>query len=333
MMVGDLDGVAIYRILSAYGYAFIFWWAVRRIVRSSFDAGHDFRPILWKWAIPTVVITLLLIAWGGIVHMTGSSLACPDWPLCYGQVFPRMQGGILIEHGHRMIAGLVGLLTIIIFVLARHGAHAGHIGFKRLTLLALVLVVVQVTLGGITVIYRLPTLISTAHLSMSMLVVASFWAIALKSRAPGHADKHVRRGFALAVVTALLVYSQIIIGGMVRHTGANIVCTELLSCNGSLWPTDPIQTQFHMAHRYYGVFVTLFVAVAALWWLRSRRQEPWTRRVALLMLFLAPLQVGLGLVSVAFNLDMVPVTGHLLVAALLLLGQVSLAFLSRRQIH
>ena len=61
----------------------------------------------------TIFVTLLLIALGGLVHNTESSLACPDWPLCFGKVFPKMEGGILIEHSHRLLASFVGLLSIL----------------------------------------------------------------------------------------------------------------------------------------------------------------------------------------------------------------------------
>ncbi len=56
--------------------------------------------------------------WGAVVHNTQSSLACPDWPLCYDQVFPNMEGAILIEHGHRLLASFVGLLTILLVVVS-----------------------------------------------------------------------------------------------------------------------------------------------------------------------------------------------------------------------
>src|SRR5437762_11948343 len=57
--------------------------------------------------------TLFLIFAGAMVTSTGSGLAVPDWPLSYGMVMPPMVGGIFYEHGHRMIAATVGLLTVI----------------------------------------------------------------------------------------------------------------------------------------------------------------------------------------------------------------------------
>ena len=56
-----------------------------------------------NFAVLTAVFTLILMTLGGAVHATGSSLACPDWPLCYGQAFPEMVGGILYEHSHRLL--------------------------------------------------------------------------------------------------------------------------------------------------------------------------------------------------------------------------------------
>ena len=69
------------------------------------------------FAVLTAGATLVLIFVGALVTSTGSGLAVPDWPLSFGQVFPPLVGGVLFEHGHRLVAALVGLLTVALMVL------------------------------------------------------------------------------------------------------------------------------------------------------------------------------------------------------------------------
>src|SRR5437763_2994805 len=72
------------------------------------------RPWIHRFAVATAVATYLLILIGGLVHGTGSSLACPDWPTCYGSLMPKMEGGVLVEHSHRLAAGTVVILTLVL---------------------------------------------------------------------------------------------------------------------------------------------------------------------------------------------------------------------------
>src|SRR5690349_980570 len=65
-----------------------------------------------RLAVVTAGTTFDLLFVGGLVTSTGSALAEPDWPLSFGQVFPPMVGGVLFEHGHRLVAALVGCLTL-----------------------------------------------------------------------------------------------------------------------------------------------------------------------------------------------------------------------------
>lgn len=111
----------------------------------------------------SLAATFALIVIGGLVHATGSSLACPDWPLCRGEVFPEMRGGVFYEHGHRLAALMVLLLTIALNVLVFRCDAARPL--RATASLALALVVVQAALGAITVLLRLPLLVSTAHLA------------------------------------------------------------------------------------------------------------------------------------------------------------------------
>ena len=118
------------------------------------------RWLHW-YAVLTACATLFLILAGGMVTSTGSGLAVPDWPLSYGMVFPPMVGGVFYEHGHRMVATFVGFLTTVMAIwLWRQEARRW---VRNLGFIALLAVIVQGMLGGLTVIFLLPTAISVTH--------------------------------------------------------------------------------------------------------------------------------------------------------------------------
>src|SRR5262249_14298523 len=123
--------------------------------------------LVHRFAIVTAIATYLLILLGGLVHGTGSSLACPDWPTCYGTLMPKMEGGVLVEHSHRIAAGTVVLFTLALAVLLRFSASPEARRLRPFGWLAVGLVFAQALLGGITVLLRLPTPISTAHTATS----------------------------------------------------------------------------------------------------------------------------------------------------------------------
>src|ERR1700744_6213922 len=75
------------------------------------------RPWIHRFAVVTAFAPYLLILIGGLGHGTGSSLACPDWPTCYGTMMPKMEGGVLVEHSHRLAAGTVVILTLALAVM------------------------------------------------------------------------------------------------------------------------------------------------------------------------------------------------------------------------
>src|SRR5437762_11708156 len=105
--------------------------------------------------------TLFLIFAGAMVTSTGSGLAVPAWPLSYGRLMPPMVGGIFYEHGHRMIATSVGILTVILAVALYRREKRAWV--RRLGYGAFAAVVLQGVLGGLTVIFLLPTAVSVAH--------------------------------------------------------------------------------------------------------------------------------------------------------------------------
>jgi len=109
--------------------------------------------------------TLFLIFIGGLVTSTHSGLAVPDWPLSYGRLMPTMTGGILFEHGHRMVAATIGFLTILLAIW--FGFKEPRAWVKWAGWGALGLVVLQGVLGGLTVLFRLPASISISHAALA----------------------------------------------------------------------------------------------------------------------------------------------------------------------
>ncbi len=278
---------------------------------------------LHRYAQLCVVATFLLIIAGGLVTSTDSGLAVPDWPLSYGMLLPPMVGGILYEHGHRMIAAAVGLMTLGLAIWLWHSEARAWV--RRLGLLALVTVVIQAVLGGITVLWLLPPLVSTSHLGTAMAFFCMVTAIAVVT-GPGWHDA-TRRPAGMGAVplsrTALLVssavYVQILLGATMRHTGAGLACPDFPLCNGALLPeiTSGILA-LHLLHRGWAVLVTLLVvALAERAWARHPDVAE-LRRPALAAVVLVCLQLLLGALSVLSELSVGITTAHVGGGALLL---------------
>src|SRR4051812_27878294 len=136
--------------------------------------------------------TFVLLVIGGTVNPTGSSLACPEPTfVCHGQLFPPMVGGVFYEHGHRLFAETVGLLQVVLTILLVRRRPK----LKRLAFLLLLMIAVQGTLGAITVQYKLPWFILTAHLLLGISYFATLIYTAYRTRpAPSvlELDRHAK---------------------------------------------------------------------------------------------------------------------------------------------
>lgn len=277
----------------------------------------------WHLAIATTVATFVLLLVGGAVNPSGSSLACPDWPTCYGTLVPEMTGGVLFEHSHRLVATGVGLLTWIL-ALALWFTRREDAKLRFLGLLAAVLVLVQGILGGVTVLLRLPTLVSTAHLALalgffSLLIYLSFRSKPVPHTPPVEGDlaRAARRAF---IVGAVVVYGQILLGALLRHTGSGHSCTDIPLCHGVLWPALGAE-RLHMAHRAAGFLVLAVVVVTSLQVLRRVRTPGLVRAMAWAGPVLILVQVAVGVWTVLSSIAWVPAMIHLGVAAAILATQ------------
>lgn len=283
-----------------------------------------------RFVLLTAGATFLLLIAGGIVHATDSGLACPDWPQCFGSFFPPMVGKVFFEHGHRLFATLVGCLTIAQLVLVFRSRPAGHPA-RKLAAGALVLVIWQGVLGGMTVKMQLPDAVSTAHLATSMLFFSLLILIAFRTR-PAAADAPLAPGLRRAIgATAILVYLQIVLGALVRHTDSGLACTTLPLCGDAVLPLGADwRLVLHAVHRVGALVVSAAVIAVSLRALavagdRSRL----VRRLALVAPGLVVVQVALGVMSVLSALEVVTVTAHLAGGALLLADFVAMYLAAR----
>ena len=196
----------------------------------------------------------------------------------------------------------------------------------KLAAAALAVVMFQGLLGGLTVLYRLPTLILVLHLGTSMIFLALALLLALRLNDAG---ARVAGPRGLLWATAGAVYMQILLGATVRHTGAGLVCVDLPFCRGALWPTGvhPM-VHLHMAHRALAFLILGLLCWSAVRVARVSRGA--LRALAWAGPLLAVAQIALGVLTILTFKDLVPLTAHLLVGALLLADQVALLALTRR---
>jgi cytochrome c oxidase assembly protein subunit 15 len=291
---------------------------------------------LHRFAMLLSVSTVILLAAGGMVTSTRSGLAVPDWPNTYGHfmfTFPleKMVGGILYEHGHRMIASVVGMLTIVLAIWTWRVDERRWV--RWLGVAALATVILQGLLGGLTVLLRLPAPISVGHAGLAQLLFCITVSIALFTspgwrtpRSPLPSDATLQ---AIAPLTSLLIYGQILLGATMRHREAGLAIPDFPWAYGRLvppfWSTD---IAIHYAHRVGALIVTLLIlAVVAhvFWW---HRQASSLRRPAGLMAVLVVIQVTLGAFVVLTGLQPIVNTVHLVNGALLLATSVVLSLRS-----
>ncbi len=266
-----------------------------------------------------VVASFAVMVLGSLVRATDSGLACPDWPMCYDQAIPFFNLQIFLEWFHRLLAGGLSLTFIYLVYWTLKSKVLRKI-FGVQVVLALVVLSVQVVLGGLTVLKLLDPKIVSLHLINAVFFSSVLIWMHLKSDfvgtvqssvfAPSKSIKH------FFLVLTLMILVQVFLGGLVSSNRAGLICPDFPTCYGSWWPTHSFLVTLQMSHRYLGYLVALLAAIlpfVAMGWVRS----PWTRRATRIIPFLVLLQIILGVVNLYWAIPVWASVAHLANALLI----------------
>jgi cytochrome c oxidase assembly protein subunit 15 len=250
-----------------------------------------------RFALLVAGATFFLIIAGALVTSHDAGLATSDWPLTEGRFLPKVEslgintgvnmvGNLFWEHGHRMVATTVGMLTIglVIFLFLKEKRR----WVRRLGLVALFGVVAQGLLGGLTVKLMLPLIVSSAHATLAQLFFCTTVSLAvftsaswMKSR-PAIEEQGSLPVRYVCVATAATIFLQLVIGATLRHSAT--------------WD-QPLPTDLLLTHIGGAIAVTLLLGSAALMILRRHGHERFLARPAKIALALLGVQLFLGLAA------------------------------------
>ncbi len=272
-------------------------------------AQKNAQAWLYRLVLLMTGLTLFLMGIGSATRVMEAGLACPDWPLCYGELIPRQQMNlqVFLEWFHRLVATSMGLFAITLTSLAWVWRRHLPKGWPVLASFSLLLVIIQGILGGLTVTELLQFQIVTAHLGTGLLFFCSL-VVLLAWLTPyrGVGTAAGLRFWGLGAV--LLIFAQSILGGLVSSQWALHQCVYgerlCLVLNSHLIGVIPASLG------------SLTVGILA--W-RQAALTPLLRRLGQVVLLCLLLQVFLGSATYHLKLSVPALTvGHQMVGAALL---------------
>jgi cytochrome c oxidase assembly protein subunit 15 len=240
-----------------------------------------------RFAILVACATFFLIIAGALVTSNDAGLATSDWPLSNGQFLPPMVGNLFYEHGHRIIATAVGVLTIVLCFYVRFKER--RLWIWRLALFALIAVCLQGLLGGLTVKMMLPLAVSAAHATLAQLFFCTTVGLAvftsrswIEARTLLPEEKGTFPLRYLCTAALATIFLQLILGATLRHSAK--------------WDQH-LPTELILAHIGGAVAVTIALGAASLNVLRRHKDEPFLTRPATIALLLLVGQLFLGVAA------------------------------------
>lgn len=271
-----------------------------------------------------VVAIFGLIALGGSVRIMNAGLACPDWPLCFGNYIPDYHPQVYFEFIHRVVAGLVSIATVSLMTLLFRSRAPSRL--KWLGAGALIWLGTQIVFGGLTVLLQLHSKVVAGHLALGTGFFAFMLWIYLR----------LKNEQAFPVTTGVrwwtrflsaAVYGQIILGGLVASHFASLVCTDFPKCQGEWFPTFQGIIGLHLIHRL-GAY-TIAVLMLANFVVLKRSGIERLRRLGTGTLMMVFTQIGIGIANVLFYTPPLIAVLHLATATAILSMMIRQTYFTR----
>jgi heme a synthase len=307
------------------------------------------RRLLWfrRLALLGAALAATVVVLGAWVRLTDAGLGCPDWPGCYGHVYPQANHNFtkaIHEMTHRYFATTLGIIIISLLAWALWNRKTRGQPLLAVALL-FVLVCLQGALGALTVTLLLKPLIVTAHLLGGLTTLSILWWLSLTPERRELSGRELGlRKFALVGLAALLL--QISLGGWTSSNYAAVACPDLPTCQQSWWPhmdfrdafvlwrgldidytggvlANPARIAIHVTHRIGALIAgTILIIVGALSFARAQAQG--LKLIGALLMGAVVLQIGIGMSMVHFGMPLALATLHNAGAALLVVCTVTL---------
>lgn len=289
---------------------------------TTLPAVHSSPKGLRRFSKLTCFSTLFLIFAGGMVTSTNSGLSVPDWPLSYGTLFPPMVGGIFYEHGHRMVASAVGFFVLCLTIWL--GMKEQRMWVRRLGIAALAAVVLQGILGGLTVLFLLPTPVSVAHAVLAqtffVITIVIAYSLSLERQRRQVEPASIYSGVTkMAVILGVFIYLQLILGALMRHTSSGLAIPDFPTMGGHWFPpfnevmlrhindwcfehdlpaVTLAQVFVHLVHRVGALLIVVLIGWLDIVALREKVADKTVVRTIWLLNALVVAQVCLGVFTV-----------------------------------